>query len=80
MSTHKQTILKLPAHWASYLVNMDPSGLVIEEMRKCEAVLAREGLRVSDCASCDDEYFSTANDAGEPAGLVCEFFFLSRQN
>ena len=76
----KKTTLKLPAHWSSYLVNMDSSGLDAEERRKCEAVLAREGLRVCDCASCDNEYFSMYNDAGESAGFVCEFFFLSRQN
>jgi hypothetical protein len=43
------------AHWASYLINGDASGLMPEEKELCDAWLARELGSGEDIVSCEDE-------------------------
>lgn len=74
--TVKKTVLTLPSHWASYLVNGDASGLSDGERKQCEKTVARHGRTVGQCASCGDEYFARDSDADLGAGMVCPFFFL----
>jgi len=66
----------LPAHWASYLVNNDSSGLDGSEVSDCDFFLTTNGL-VGKSVSCGDtEYFSKWNDANKLAALVSEYQFL----
>ena len=66
----------LPAHWASYLINGDASGLKKGEQEKIDAFLARHDLPFP--VSCSDETrFSWRNDANIClGGDVLDFTFL----
>ncbi len=58
----KTNQFRLPAYWASYLVNGDDSGLTREEILACEAweVATNPG----NCVSCDkSEELSRSHDA-----------------
>lgn len=46
-----------PAHWASYLVNGDASGLTPKEKRQCDAWCERLGI--INVVSCGDEAWFT---------------------
>ena len=73
----------LPAHWASYLINGDDSGL-----EDSEAVEVRDWLKghpwLGDCLDCTNEQeFSWENDANDLGGSVADFVFhvhLSRES
>jgi len=47
------TQTKMPAHWASYLINGDASGLTLEERSQCNAYLKAQGI--ADVIGCDEE-------------------------
>jgi hypothetical protein len=72
--------LSLPAYWASYLINGDPSGLEPDEQEQIDAFLAREGL--GSPVSCSEEAsFSRYNDAHTAlAGNVLDYTFLVEAN
>lgn len=60
--THPFTHIVGPAHWCSYLVNGDASGLTPDEKARADAWLKREGVRVVDVERTDN-------------GEVCEPWF-----
>lgn len=72
----KTQIYTLPAHWASYLVNGDASGLDIDDKQACGAWLDKHpelGL----CLHCSDDatFEATGNDANSLGGDCLEFTF-----
>jgi hypothetical protein len=64
---------KLPAYWASYLINGDASGLENGEREQIDAFLDSEGL--GSPLDCSDESEFGYNDATKLAGDVLEFTF-----
>ena len=69
------TTYRLPAYWASYLINGDASGLESGERATIDAWLAREGG--PNIVDCGDSYFSRHNESGNGmAGDVCEYTAL----
>lgn len=66
---------QLPAHWASYLVNGDASGLESEEIDEIEAFCLREGLDL--CVDAKDyEEFVAYPDYGMPGAVMTYVFPL----
>jgi hypothetical protein len=69
----------LPSHWASYLINGDPTSFDLykdgdAEIKRIDRFLKRNNLGF--CLDCsEDEEFSWSNDAGELAGSTAEFTF-----
>ena len=41
-----------PAHWASYLINNDASGLTEDEATECFEFFDDLGFKMTDCISC----------------------------
>jgi len=68
-------IYTLPAHWASYLINGDASGISLVEKLECDAFLKSHGLPMPVSCS-DEEWFSWRNDANTLGGSVMDFTFL----
>lgn len=69
-------IFTLPAHWASYLINGDDSGLSPKETEQVNAFLESETVGLT-CTGLDDqEYFSHGNDATNLGGMVIDFHFM----
>lgn len=65
----------LPAHWASYLINNDASGLDGSEISDCDFFLTTYGLpKASSCT--EEPYFCKQNDARTLPCNVLEFTFL----
>lgn len=63
----------LPAHWASYLVNDDSSGLEPGEVAEIDTYLSKERIRVL-CTSDDSEpWLAYENDFNDLGGNVLEF-------
>ena len=64
---------KLPAYWASYLINGDASGYTDDEIAEIDRFCAGKGR----CEGCSDETeeFSWRNDANKLGGMVTEFYF-----
>ena len=66
-----------PAHWASYLINGDDSGLELREVAQCDAWLERENAGY--VVSCSEEAYFTQSlslhcpEAGFQAGEVLEY-------
>lgn len=59
---------KLPAHWASAIINGDDSGLSDNDLVELEAFLEKEEYpNIVDVS--EDSYFSHSNDAGT---LACD--------
>jgi len=68
-----------PAHWASYLINGDDSGLDPGEVDKIEDWLSREDA--GRAVSCEVEYFTWqlrlhCPEAGAEGGTVAEYTFI----
>lgn len=63
----------LPAYWASYLINGDPSGLEDGEQAQIDRWMRVEqpGYPVD----CGEAYFAHSNDATRLGGDVAEFTF-----
>jgi len=76
MTTFTHTIeVRLPAYWASYLINGDASGLLDGEQQEIDAYLARAGLGAAvDCS--DEPWFAHYNDATDLGGDVCDYTFM----
>lgn len=69
----------LPAHWASYLINGDASGMGDDEIADIDRYVKLQGL--ASCTSVGDEtWFAQRNDAGGLGGDVATFTFLSYKN
>lgn len=67
----------LPAHWASYLINGDDSG--IDEVDKQAADAWLHSYAIGSPVSCSDEaYFRRSNDATSYGGNVLEYTFFRR--
>ncbi len=67
---------RLPAYWASYLVNGDASGIDAEEQSAADAFLAT--VPEWRCASCEGEpFFAHSNAAGTLAGDCLDYTFFS---
>lgn len=59
--------VELPAHWASYLVNGDSSGLVDyhgESLEDVQARLASAGVKASQCVDVSDPFDATDDVTG----------------
>lgn len=62
----------LPAHWASYLINGDDSGLDDADKRDIPAFLDGKGH----CLGCSDiSWFARSNNFSSVGGLVMSFTF-----
>lgn len=72
MKTKIETVTyKLPAHWASYLINGDASGLEDGEQAVIDAWMVKEGNpHICDCG---ESYFSWTNEATSLGGDVCDY-------
>lgn len=65
----------LPAHWSSYLINGDASGIDDDDIAECDAYIERNNLPSP--VDCGDSYFSWHSDAWPNiGGDVCDFVFL----
>ena len=67
--TNTTTEARMPAFWASYLINGDASGMTADERTACDAYLEKEGI--VDVLDCEDEaHFSWSFDlhGGDCAG------------
>jgi hypothetical protein len=62
---------KLPAYWASYLINGDASGLQDGEQSTIDAWIKHEGN--PHFVDCGEQYFSHTNEATNLGGDVCDF-------
>ena len=73
---------KLPAYWASYLINGDASGFDIantpdnpnagdDELATIDSFLQSEGE--PNFVDCGEQYFSWTNDATTLGGDVCDY-------
>lgn len=56
--SHPQTHIVGPAHWASFLINGDASGLSPEERDMADAWLARERVRIIGTEPGAEPYFT----------------------
>ena len=66
---------RLPAPWASYLINGDASGLETGEQERIDAFLAAEGLSAPvDCES-EASFCRSCDAPGELAGNMLLFRF-----
>lgn len=66
-----------PSAWATYLINGDDSGLEEDEIRACDAFIARQG--VGSPVSCEEAGFVTWHDARQecPYAADCQdYVFL----
>ena len=77
MATPTFTTIIGPAHWASYFVNDDSSGLDEEDQGNADAWLKRERVRIVGTTD-EESYFSTcldmyAPECGITAGEVVEY-------
>ena len=72
----KSATYTLPLYWASYLINLDATGLEAGEQEVIDRFLARESLDFP--VTCSQEaYFSRHNDARTGlAGDVLDYTFL----
>lgn len=71
----KIEIYILPAHWASYLINNDASGIDEFDQQAADSFL--HSHKLGSPVSCSDEtYFSRSNDATDYGGVVLEYTFL----
>jgi hypothetical protein len=68
---------KLPAYWASYLINGDDSGIDPADKAAADRFLKSENLPGP--VDVGDSYFSHRNDAGTLAGDVAEYTFLIKR-
>jgi hypothetical protein len=72
-------IYKLPAHFASYLINADASGLEDSEQNEIDAWVERRmayhNTRVFRCVDCGEQYFTWHNDLDGLGNDVAEFTF-----
>jgi hypothetical protein len=67
-------ILTLPAYYASYLINDDPSGLTDNEQLAIDKFILGSGVGL--CVGCsDDSWFAGSSDLGNLGGDVMEFYF-----
>lgn len=69
---------KLPAYWASALINNDYSGLEEPEIKALNDFVDRESkdYKMFYCVEVSDEqYFSNSNDANFLAGDVLDYYF-----
>jgi hypothetical protein len=70
-------ILTLPAYYASYLINDDPSGLTDAEQIAVDKFILESD--VGGCIGCsDDSWFAWSNDMDNLGGDVMEFYFERR--
>lgn len=60
----------LPAHWASYLVNGDATGIDDDDRADCDSFLD-SNPDLGPCLSCSDDPFFTRVHEGS-YGLACE--------
>ena len=72
------TAIAGPAHWASYLINGDASGLEEGELAKVEAWLEREGILGIQDVDSDSERFTWhyrmyAPECGYDGGTVVDY-------
>lgn len=72
------------AHWASFLINGDPSGLSEEDFAECQAWLAYHGNYDYSChdVARDEsgdvsEYFGHPDMPGALAGTVIDYIFFA---
>ncbi len=82
MKTTKDNLLEyvLPAYYASYLINGDPSGITEEEINNLDEFFYRENLTLRDCVDCDtEEHFCRLNDMANEAGNVMNFYFSAKE-
>lgn len=68
--------LTAPAHWSSYLVNGDASGLDAKDIAQANTWMIREGVR--NIVDCGEEYFSKflwlhAPECNARHGTVCDY-------
>ena len=71
------TTRTLPAYWASYLINNDPSGIDEIDRKQADAFLAREKLPMpADCSDHSWEQWSNDAHSIPMGGLVMQFIFL----
>ena len=63
----KYEYIELPAYWASYLINADKSGYVMEELGFIDAELSKLGIRKNSfaCTMEDEEFI------GRYDGEIC---------
>lgn len=77
----KTVIFRLPAPWASYLINGDASGLSADELSTIGRTLVRLGVGAGNCLDMqDEETFSEFHDAWNEqplAGATADFTFSS---
>jgi hypothetical protein len=67
-------ILTLPAHYASYLINCDASGLTDDEQIAIDKFILDSDVGL--CVGCSDEsWFASSSDMGNMGADVCEFYF-----
>jgi len=67
-------ILTLPAYYASYLINCDPSGLTDDEQAEIDKFILDSDVGL--CVGCsDDSWFAHSNDMSNLGADVCEFYF-----
>ena len=62
---------KLPAYWASYLINGDSSGLEESELQTVDSFL--QANKDPHFVDCGEQYFSHSNDATKLGGDVCDY-------
>ena len=71
------TTYTLPAHWASYLINGDHSGISEEEKSACDHWLESQGS--PNIVDVGEPYFTWHNDANSSGGDVCDYVALPRR-
>jgi len=64
---------KLPAYWASYLINGDSSGLEESELQTVDSFL--QANKDPHFVDCGEQYFAWYNDAStiQKPGDVCDY-------
>lgn len=78
---HVTTMLTLPAHWASYLINNDPSGLSDDDKNVVDWFVTSQIEQYTRFEAIDvgEEFFAWSHDAQHiiPLGATCaEFTFI----
>jgi hypothetical protein len=70
--------LTAPSHWASYLIDLDQSGLDDTGLAAVDNWLAVNRLKVSDCVGCEDAGFVWSHAARRfaPAADCQTYTFL----